>query len=180
MRSIFEISINVIRNNWIKLNEISNFKASAVIKANSYGFGMTEVANALKDVGCNFFYVAQFEEAITLRKSLKCDAIKIGVFEGLLHNLNDYKYYKLIPIMNNINQLDKFNFHNKNKDQLKGILNFDTGMNRLGLDYDETSYVLNNIRKYDNKNILYLMSHLTTSNKINSVTNKKQLKKFLT
>ena len=56
MRSIFEISINVIRNNWIKLNEVSNFKASAVIKANSYGFGMTEVANALKDVGCNFFY----------------------------------------------------------------------------------------------------------------------------
>ena len=178
MKSVFEISTNDIKNNWITLNKISNFAASAVIKANSYGFGMTKVAKALKDVGCNFFYVAQFEEAINLRKSLKSDAIKIGVFEGFLHNPKDYKFYNLVPIINNINQLDKFVFYNKCEDPLRGILHFDTGMNRLGLDYIETRHVLNNIKKYDNDNFLYLMSHLTTSNKIDSETNKKQLKKI--
>ncbi len=178
MRSIFEISLDMIKQNWIELNKISNFCASAVVKADSYGFGMIQVAKALHEVGCNFFYVAQFEEAIKLRKIFKSKTVKIGIFEGFLNRSNDYQYYDLIPVINNLDQFNRFNTHNKNnKNSLNAILNFDTGMNRLGLDYQETSFILKNIRKYDNNNILFLMSHLTTSNKKNSVTNKQQLRK---
>ena len=47
--------------------------ASAVVKANAYGFGLEEIAEALSQSGCNFFYVAQIEEGIKLRNRLKSD-----------------------------------------------------------------------------------------------------------
>ena len=59
MQCILEISLKKIKSNWKKINIYSNFKASAVVKANAYGFGLEEVGLALSKSGCNFFYVAQ-------------------------------------------------------------------------------------------------------------------------
>ena len=91
MKCILEISLNKIKSNWDKINKFSNFKASAVVKANAYGFGLEEVALALSQSGCNFFYVAQIEEGINLRNCLKSKKIKIAVLEGLLHHPDEYK-----------------------------------------------------------------------------------------
>ena len=71
MQCILEISLKKINSNWKKINKHSNFKASAVVKANAYGFGLEEVATGLTKSGCNFFYVAQIEEGIKLRNCLK-------------------------------------------------------------------------------------------------------------
>ena len=60
-----------IKSNWKKINIYSNFKASAVVKANAYGFGLEEISLALSQSGCNFFYVAQIEEGIKLRQMFK-------------------------------------------------------------------------------------------------------------
>ena len=73
MQCILEISLKKIKSNWKKINIYSNFKASAVVKANAYGFGLEEIALALNQSGCNFFYVAQIEEGIKLRNCLKSD-----------------------------------------------------------------------------------------------------------
>ena len=82
MHGLLKISLQKIQSNWLALNHASNGKASAVIKANSYGLGMVKVAKSLIDVGCQFFYVANINEAIELRKSIKTKKIKIAVFEG--------------------------------------------------------------------------------------------------
>ena len=50
MQCILEISLKKIKSNWKKINEHSNFKASAVVKANAYGFGLEEIAIALQPV----------------------------------------------------------------------------------------------------------------------------------
>ena len=91
MQCILEISLKKINSNWKKINKHSNFKASAVVKANAYGFGLEEVATGLNQSGCNFFYVAQIEEGIKLRNRLKSDKIKIGVLEGMIHHPEEYK-----------------------------------------------------------------------------------------
>ena len=67
MQCILEISLKKIKSNWEKINKYSNFKASAVVKANAYGFGLEEIAIALNQSGCKYFYVAQIEEGIKLR-----------------------------------------------------------------------------------------------------------------
>ncbi len=66
MQSVLKISLKDIRKNWKILNKLSNNNASAVVKANAYGFGLAEVSEALHMEGCNFFYVAQLEEGINL------------------------------------------------------------------------------------------------------------------
>ena len=104
MQCILEISLKKIKSNWEKINKYSNFKASAVVKANAYGFGLEEVATGLNQSGCNFFYVAQIEEGIKLRNRLKSDKIKIGVLEGMIHHPEEYKKNNLIPVINTLNQ----------------------------------------------------------------------------
>ena len=68
MQGILNISLDIIKSNWRNLNNASNGKAAAVIKANSYGLGMLQIAKSLIDAGCRYFYVANTEEAIILRK----------------------------------------------------------------------------------------------------------------
>ena len=82
MQAILDISLKDIKSNWVALNNASNGKAAAVIKANSYGVGMIKVAKILTKAGCNYFYVANLIEAIQLREELKSKDIKIAIFEG--------------------------------------------------------------------------------------------------
>ena len=122
MRSILEISIKKVKSNWEKINKYSNSKASAVVKANAYGFGLEEIAMALNQSGCNFFYVAQIEEGIKLRHVLKSKKIKIGVLEGMLYHPEEYKKNNLIPVINNLNQLNSFiEFKKLSKDTDRSI-----------------------------------------------------------
>ena len=108
MHGLLNISLPKIQSNWLALNNSSNGKASAVIKANSYGLGMVKVAKSLIDVGCQFFYVANINEAIQLRKNIKSKKIKIAVFEGFFKGSeSNYFENQLTPIINNLEQFTK-------------------------------------------------------------------------
>ena len=180
MHGLLKISLEKIKSNWLTLNEASNGKAAAVIKANSYGLGMIEIAKALIDAGCNYFYVATIREAISLRQKITSKNVKIAVFEGFFENSElVYLDNQLIPIINNLAQLKRINNFNIKKKKLNAILNIDTGMNRLGLSSEE----INIVKK--NKDILlitnwdFIMSHLTSSNNYKNASNKKQLDKII-
>ena len=180
MHGILKISLEKIKSNWLTLNNASNGKAAAVIKANSYGLGMIEIAEALIDAGCNFFYVATITEAINLRQKVTARNIKIAVFEGFFEG-NEIVYFenKLTPIINNLEQLRRINNFNIQERKLSAILNIDTGMNRLGLSSEEIDILKKN------KNILsitewdFIMSHLTSSNNYKNATNNIQLNKII-
>ena len=180
MHSKIIIFKSKIQKNWNLINKKSNFKASAVVKANGYGFGMEEVSKSLIEKGCNFFYLAQFEEAIKFKKNLNSKKIKVAVFEGMIHKPIDYVKNDIIPILNNTNQLNKlnkFNSQNPHKN-LNAILNIDTGMNRLGFDEKEILHIQSEKKIINSKNIIFLMSHLSHSNIPKSLINKSQLNKI--
>ena len=46
MQSVLKISLKDIQENWKILNKLSYNNASAVVKANAYGFGLIEVSRA--------------------------------------------------------------------------------------------------------------------------------------
>ena len=180
MQSELNISLKGIQENWKILNKLSYNNASAVVKANAYGFGLIEVSEALHNNGCSFFYVAQLEEGINLRKKLKSKRVNIAIFEGLIHDLHYYQKYKLIPIVNDYNQivkLEKFNSLNKNR-KIQCILNFDSGMNRLGFEKKEMKKLSDKIENFKNVDIVLLMSHLSNANLTEHQENKEQLKKL--
>ena len=78
MQGILNISLKDIKSNWVALNNASNGKASAVIKANAYGMGMIKVAKTLIEAGCNYFYVANLDEGIELRKKIRSEERRVG------------------------------------------------------------------------------------------------------
>ena len=43
------------------------------------------------------------------------------------------------------------------------MLHFDTGMNRLGIDPEQTGWLIHNKQELDGLNITYVMSHLVSS-----------------
>ncbi len=179
MQCILEISLKKIKSNWIKINKFSNFKASAVVKANAYGFGLEEIAKALNQAGCNFFYVAQIEEGIKLRNQLKSNKIKIAILEGMLYHPEEYKKNNLIPVINNLHQLNNFIEFKKLSPNMKSILHIDTGMNRLGLDENELNIILKDISYISLINFEFIMTHFSNSNNKNDDFNNVQYKKIL-
>ena len=108
MHGFLNISLEGIKYNWTALNNASKGKAAAVIKANSYGMGMLQIAKKLNEAGCSYFYVANLDEAINLRKRFDSKKISIAVFEGFFEG-SELIYFKnkLTPIINNLDQLNR-------------------------------------------------------------------------
>ena len=182
MKSILKISLDDIQYNWKLINTASNGKAAAVVKANAYGMGMIEVASALLESGCNYFYVANIFEGLKLRKKFKSNKISIAIFEGYLEgNQKFYAENNLTPILNNLEQLKRLKKFSTSATKQKAIINIDTGMNRLGLSEKERNFLINNKDLLNNVKIDYIMSHLSNANEDESKINSLQLnelKKF--
>ncbi len=180
MQPILEISLKDIKSNWVALNNASNGKASAVIKANSYGVGMIKVAKTLMKAGCDYFYVANLNEGIQLREECKSKKVKIAIFEGFLKGSEQsYVDYRLTPIINNLGQLIRLKKLISQGYKIKAILNIDTGMNRLGFCQSEISLLLSNKELLNFIEWDFIMSHLANADKIRNKENDKQLDKIL-
>lgn len=67
MREI-QVNLTAIVDNYRKLKELASpAKVMAVVKANAYGHGMIEVAQALDEAGADYLGVADLSEALQLR-----------------------------------------------------------------------------------------------------------------
>ncbi len=179
MKSCIKISLNDIKSNWKLINKACNGKAAAVIKANAYGLGMLEIAGALLEVGCNYLYVANIDEAIQLRKKYNSTKISIAIFEGYFEGYQKiYDEYNLIPIINSLDQLTRLNNFAEEKRFPRAILNIDTGMNRLGLNQGEKSFLLKNKDLLKNIKLDFIMSHLANAQENEDKKNLIQLDKI--
>ena len=86
------------------------------------------------------------------------------------NDLKEIKKNKIIPIINNVDQLSLFKAQ-----KLKYVLHIDTGMNRLGFQASE-------LEKYSNlidKDIIFLMSHLSSADDLKKNESSKQLNKLI-
>ncbi len=180
--TFLNINLKAIRENYqiVKNKVDKKCIVAATVKANAYGLGINKVIPSLKKVGCKYFFVATTSEAIELRKIDK--SIIIFILNGLVtSDLNLIRKFKLVPVINNLNQLKKFERYQKNQRKSLNIaLHFDTGMSRLGFDEKETEYLIYNKSQLITKsNIMLVMSHLACADNDKSSKNKKQLQKFI-
>ena len=153
----------------------------ATVKADAYGLGANKVVPSLIKNGCKYFFVATTNEAIELRRINK--NITIFILNGLITtDLNLIHKFNLIPIINNLTQLNKIEKFQKNKKIKLSIgLHFDTGMSRLGFDKNETIILINRkLSLIKMSKVVLVMSHLSCADDSKSKLNKKQLLKFKT
>ena len=175
--AILQINLKNIENNYNYLKNITpNSTIAACVKANSYGLGSNVICKSLYKLKCRDFFVATVDEALSLRLSYK--NINIYLLNGVSTFETFFKIYNLniITVINNMPQyylVKKFFDITKNK--IKCCLHIDSGMNRLGINYQDLIENLNSFKK--NLDIKIIISHLISSEK-KSKLNNTQLKFF--
>ncbi|MCH2037180.1 MAG: alanine racemase [Rickettsiales bacterium] len=171
------IDLDAILSNYLLLkNKVHPLVCAAVVKANAYGLGASQVASVLSSAGCHNFFVAHLDEALSLRKTLTDDQ-NIYVFNGIREGQHDtFLYYNITPVLNTKNELalwQKEGF--KAGKRAPCVVHIDTGMNRLGLDYE---YALSDLSDISGLNVKFLMTHMACADVPASHTNQEQLDKF--
>ncbi|XVN40263.1 MAG: alanine racemase [Rickettsia endosymbiont of Argas persicus] len=177
-----EINLEAIKANYRLLKNICETAlVGAAVKANSYGLGAGQISKALLSENCRHFFVASSEEGAVLRKVIGNDT-NILVLNGVFENdAPDLIEYNLIPILNNLNQVRIWHkFSNLNEKILPCYLHFNTGINRLGLSFDEIERLINNPNLLQGLDLQYIISHLSASEDKNNPYNLEQLNKFKT
>lgn len=155
---ILTIDLAAIVANWRALGaRAAPAQCAAVIKADGYGCGIEPVARALSGAGCETFFVANLAEARRARAAAPATAIYI--LNGLLPGTAPaYAEANLRPVIGSRAEFDEWNaFRSASAWRGEAALHVDTGINRLGIPYQEAGALSND------HGIALLMSHFACS-----------------
>ena len=149
MRSVIEISKRNLLKNFSSLkNNCKNLYL--VVKANAYGHGISEVVDGLKNCDFNGFALANNEELFEIsnlnrikKNFLIMSPVLDEYFSEIVFRFENVEFF--VYSLDFLKEVDSWT--KKNKKFLKIHLKIETGMNRLGIDFneiDETIKILEN------------------------------------
>ncbi|MBU1565080.1 MAG: alanine racemase [Proteobacteria bacterium] len=141
--------------------DFTNSSCGVVLKADVHGLQMNDVAPALYEVGVKYFFVEELCEGLELRRILPYEDAKIFAMAGLLHGEERYfKNSSIIPCINSLEQLDRWNRFCGENGKASVVIHLDTKMNRLGLlDYEVEILAKKFIEFTSSVQIEFYMSH---------------------
>lgn len=150
-------------------------RAAAVVKANAYGLGALQISRALLAQGCRDFFVAEFVEALELHADLP--GATLYVLNGLQPgNEVMCAQANIVPVANSLDQLKRWHATAaKLGRKLPVILQFDTGMSRLGIPPENRREAKALATESESLDLLYVMSHLASADDNESDQNPAQL-----
>ncbi len=158
-----------LASNWRALDAWSGAaKAGAAVKADCYGLGVDTCVPALRDAGCQSFFVAHWSEVEAVARHVP--AHRIAVLHGVM-NGDEAAYARssgAIPVINSVRQAEIWQ-------EAKGgscHVMIDSGINRLGVSPDDV--MADTIQGLE---IDVLMSHLACADE-DSPMNARQLEIF--
>jgi alanine racemase len=142
LRPRAHVHLKNIADNWRMLKAAQTSGVTgAVIKADAYGHGLSQVAETLHDAGCDHFFVAHSFEGEQARRILGRHP-NIYVLNGPAPDEEAlYRELALTPVINSIFQYRTMaDWLIDNLKLPRGfVLKFDTGMNRLGLPVEDAT-----------------------------------------
>jgi len=162
-----------IADNWRTLDALHpGATTAAVVKADAYGLGIARIARALRIAGCQTFFVAYPEEGAAVRKAAG-KAARIFVLNGPMpgRDLALYRDADLTAVLSSEAHVLLWN----NTVQGSCALQFNTGMNRLGLPTDLGEKELAGLRRLQP---VLVMSHLACADEPDHPMNAQQRKAF--
>ncbi|MEO1785527.1 MAG: alanine racemase [Pseudomonadota bacterium] len=170
------VHLGNIQANWRALDTVfPAAETGAVVKANSYGLGASEVTAALAAVGCKTFFVAYGEEGYDVRIAAGNDAA-IYAFNGLSAGSEvNWGPDAVRPVLNSAEDAGRW-LAEAGADAQFGLM-IDTGMNRLGVRIDQIGALLQSL---GDRQPALVMSHLACADEPGSPDNERQLDSFLT
>ncbi len=163
------VDTKALADNWRALDRLSGkAKAGAAVKADAYGLGIDVCVPALRDAGCETFFVAHWSEVEAVARHVPVTAI--AVLHGVI-SAEEIAYAKTtgaIPVLNSLDQARAWEEAGGGACHLM----VDTGINRLGVRPDECTVVAAMGLDID-----ILMSHLASADE-DGPMNPEQLSAF--
>jgi alanine racemase len=146
-------------------------ECAAVVKADAYGLGVSEVSKALWGAGARTFFVAHVFEARALRTALPDAIIYVlsGLNPGAASILIDINAR---PVLGSPGEVEEWSAGGKAGE---AALHIDTGMNRLGLSYAEAEDIARRGLAFRPS---LVMSHLACADVPDHPLNKEQVTAF--
>lgn len=173
---ILRIDLGALARNHRAIQARAKGRVGAVVKADAYGLGAEPVCAALLEAGCREFFVAHLVEAQRLRPALPEEA-RLYVLNGLAPGGEAAcREAGAIPVLNSLEQIADWAAEAaRTGRELPALLQFDTGMSRLGLSGAEAEILLREPERLKGLRLLYLMSHLASADEPENVQNADQL-----
>lgn len=138
-RAWIELNLDNLAYNVNALQKVMPEKSTlmAVVKTQAYGHGAFQIATCLNQMGVKAFAVATIDEGIQLRRYGICGEILILGYT----NPNRAKELKKYDLMQTLIDFKYAKALNRQKIAVKAHIKIDTGMNRLGVSFDNINEV---------------------------------------
>ena len=173
--AILTIDLAALASNWRLLRDkVQPTECAAVVKADAYGIGLEPAITALAKAGCRTFFVAHLSEALRVRAiSRDCT---IYLLNGLTPGASDALARSNIrPILSSVPELEEWaSYCTTQGTKLPAAIQFDTGINRLGVPADQLERVRPLLDAFEPA---LLMSHFAESEVV-SPRNARQIAAF--
>ncbi len=168
----------VARNYQLIAERAGEAETGAAVKADAYGLGVPQVAQALWDAGCREFFVASVGEGIEVRSQLRDATVNVfnGAMPGTLDALIEHD---LVPLLISAEQIAEWSTYAARLDRcLPAGLHFDTGMNRTGITTSEAEALAADRSVLDAFEIRHVLSHMACADDPASKQPEEQLARY--
>ena len=183
---VARINLDAMRHNLSRVRELAiGCPVVVAIKANAYGHGLIESAQALVDADA--YGVARVEEGLQLRRHGITK--KIMVLEGFSSQAElmlclGRDFELVIHDLSQITQLENYFSSAHNPPELRGHpviavwLKVDTGMHRIGIHPEESVEAITRLRQLPNVKLVGILTHMANADDRNSDSTQQQLQQF--
>lgn len=172
-----EIDLDAISHNLGRARELAAGRSViAVVKAEAYGHGSTEVSKRLAKDGVYSLAVAFMNEAVQLRRD-GIDTRIMVLFDK--HNISDFFEYNLIPVVHDLQFASRLSAEAKKRGHKIDVhIKLDTGMGRAGFNTENVLEDILAIAGMDNLKVAGLMSHFSEADMADRSCAYEQLSRF--
>jgi len=180
--TFLEVNLDALAANYRLLaGRAASARCAAVVKADGYGLGVGPVAQTLAEAGCETFFVAHLDEAVTLRAALAGAraAPEIYVLNGLMPKQEPvFREHLLMPVLNDLGQIERWVENCRIEGPHPAAIHFDTGMSRLGLPLDEQRILFDDPDRLRGFPLRCVASHLACADTPDHPLNREQQQAF--
>ena len=157
-RTYADINLESLITNWSEIRKVANDDRfiCPMVKANAYGHGDVEVALALEKAGATNVGVCLIEEGLLLRSAgLICEILVFRGFDKI--GAEKILEYQMTPVVSTWEQLAYLEA--VADEPVKVHLKFNTGMNRIGFNVDQTEKLHGYFKKTKKLKLKAVLTH---------------------